>query len=110
MSREQLDGLLKLLESNKIVDRIEAVFMFEAETGPFMGLMSALEEARGNNSNHEVTAEEHTPEPAEAVFRAPPSRRPDPSACEGHPAGPYDAMGETVYCDGSCRPVTRARE
>lgn len=23
--------------------------------------------------------------------------------CEGHPAGPYDAMGRTVYCDGSCR-------
>lgn len=23
--------------------------------------------------------------------------------CEGHPAGPYEAMGETVYCDGSCR-------
>ena len=23
--------------------------------------------------------------------------------CEGHSAGPYDAMGETVYCDGSCR-------
>jgi hypothetical protein len=24
--------------------------------------------------------------------------------CEGHPAGPDDPMGETVYCDGSCRP------
>lgn len=24
--------------------------------------------------------------------------------CEGHPAGPFDPMGETVYCDGSCRP------
>lgn len=23
--------------------------------------------------------------------------------CEGHPAGPSDPMGETVYCDGSCR-------
>ncbi len=23
--------------------------------------------------------------------------------CEGHPAGPYDQMGVTVYCDGSCR-------
>ena len=22
--------------------------------------------------------------------------------CEGHPGGPYDPMGETVYCDGSC--------
>lgn len=22
--------------------------------------------------------------------------------CEGHPAGPYDPMGETFYCDGSC--------
>jgi hypothetical protein len=22
--------------------------------------------------------------------------------CEGHPAGPSDPMGETVYCDGSC--------
>ncbi len=22
--------------------------------------------------------------------------------CEGHPAGPNDPMGETVYCDGSC--------
>jgi hypothetical protein len=23
--------------------------------------------------------------------------------CEGHPAGPFDPLGETVYCDGSCR-------
>jgi hypothetical protein len=23
--------------------------------------------------------------------------------CQGHPAGPYDPMGQTVYCDGSCR-------
>jgi hypothetical protein len=22
--------------------------------------------------------------------------------CEGHPAGPFDPMGRTVYCDGSC--------
>lgn len=22
--------------------------------------------------------------------------------CQGHPAGPFDPMGETVYCDGSC--------
>lgn len=22
--------------------------------------------------------------------------------CQGHPAGPFDAMGSTVYCDGSC--------
>src|SRR5256885_6646674 len=22
--------------------------------------------------------------------------------CEGHPAGPYDDMGVTVYCDGTC--------
>jgi predicted Zn-ribbon and HTH transcriptional regulator len=26
--------------------------------------------------------------------------------CPGHPAGPYDPMGQTVYCDGSC--VVRA--
>lgn len=25
-----------------------------------------------------------------------------PGECEGHPAGPFDPMGETVYCDGSC--------
>lgn len=23
--------------------------------------------------------------------------------CNGHPAGPGDPMGETVFCDGSCR-------
>lgn len=23
--------------------------------------------------------------------------------CEGHPPGPLDPMGVTVYCDGSCR-------
>lgn len=28
--------------------------------------------------------------------------------CKGHPAGPHDAMGSTVYCDGSCRKVRRA--
>lgn len=22
--------------------------------------------------------------------------------CDGHPAGPFDPMGETVYCDGTC--------
>lgn len=27
----------------------------------------------------------------------------DDQECEGHPAGPYDPMGVTVYCDGSCR-------
>lgn len=25
------------------------------------------------------------------------------AACEGHPAGKYDQMGNAVYCDGSCR-------
>jgi hypothetical protein len=25
------------------------------------------------------------------------------STCEGHPAGPFDPMGKTVYCDGSCQ-------
>jgi hypothetical protein len=25
------------------------------------------------------------------------------NGCEGHEAGPFDPMGETVYCDGSCR-------
>lgn len=28
---------------------------------------------------------------------------PETLECNGHPAGPSDAMGETVYCDGSCR-------
>lgn len=28
----------------------------------------------------------------------------DDRDCPGHPAGPYDPMGETVYCDGSCQP------
>lgn len=23
--------------------------------------------------------------------------------CQGHPAGPFDPMGVTTYCDGSCR-------
>jgi len=23
--------------------------------------------------------------------------------CNGHPAGPFDPMGQTVYCDGTCR-------
>jgi hypothetical protein len=27
----------------------------------------------------------------------------DPERCEGHPASEFDPMGETVYCDGSCR-------
>jgi hypothetical protein len=22
--------------------------------------------------------------------------------CDGHPAGPFDPMGVTVYCDGTC--------
>lgn len=27
----------------------------------------------------------------------------EPIGCPGHPAGPNDPMGQTVYCDGSCR-------
>lgn len=27
----------------------------------------------------------------------------DLATCQGHPAGPFDPMGVTVYCDGSCR-------
>lgn len=26
--------------------------------------------------------------------------------CDGHPAGPGDPMGETVYCDDTCKPKT----
>ncbi len=29
--------------------------------------------------------------------------------CEGHPAGPNDPMGQTVYCDGSCRRRARGK-
>lgn len=25
-----------------------------------------------------------------------------PRECDGHPAGPNDPIGVTVYCDGSC--------
>lgn len=36
-------------------------------------------------------------------------RRRDPGygECAGHPAGPFDPMGQTVYCDGSCTRRTR---
>lgn len=27
----------------------------------------------------------------------------DNRECQGHPAGPFDPMGQTVYCDGTCR-------
>jgi hypothetical protein len=27
----------------------------------------------------------------------------DAPECDGHPAGPHDPMGTTVYCDGSCQ-------
>lgn len=27
----------------------------------------------------------------------------DGDECDGHPAGPFDPMGETVYCDGTCK-------
>lgn len=30
--------------------------------------------------------------------------------CEGHPAGPFDPMGETVFCDGSCVAARRRDE
>jgi hypothetical protein len=30
-------------------------------------------------------------------------RQAEPAECEGHPAGPFDEMGVTVYCDGSCQ-------
>jgi hypothetical protein len=28
---------------------------------------------------------------------------PGPDGCEGHPAGLHDPMGQTVYCDGTCK-------
>ncbi|HYH96904.1 hypothetical protein [Hyalangium sp.] len=40
------------------------------------------------------------PEPSEA-----PQAQLELLECHGHPAGPTDPMGETVYCDGRCRPV-----
>lgn len=44
--------------------------------------------------------EDHEPEaPAEEVDAV-------ETGCQGHPAGPEDSMGETVYCDGSCRAVS----
>jgi hypothetical protein len=27
----------------------------------------------------------------------------DDASCQGHPAGPFDPMGVTVYCDGTCQ-------
>lgn len=30
--------------------------------------------------------------------------------CQGHPAGEFDSMGETVYCDDSCRKETQMTE
>jgi hypothetical protein len=27
----------------------------------------------------------------------------DDDGCQGHPAGPFDSMGVTVYCDGTCQ-------
>lgn len=32
------------------------------------------------------------------------------SKCKGHPAGPFDPMGQTVYCNGSCIPKKTARK
>lgn len=29
------------------------------------------------------------------------------STCDGHPAGAFDPMGVTVYCDGSCKAEKR---
>jgi hypothetical protein len=29
--------------------------------------------------------------------------------CDGHPAGPYDPMGHTVFCDGTCLPAVPCR-
>jgi hypothetical protein len=38
--------------------------------------------------------------PAEQCARD--ARHAKPAECKGHPAGPFDPMGETVYCDGRC--------
>jgi hypothetical protein len=32
----------------------------------------------------------------------------DTTECEGHPAGPFDPMGETFFCDGGCVGSSRA--
>ena len=36
-------------------------------------------------------------------FWRPDADESDDMVCDGHPAGAFDPMGETVYCDGSCR-------
>jgi hypothetical protein len=47
-----------------------------------------------------AAAEGRTEEEAEAAMRA--EYEDEEDRCEGHPAGPFDPMGETTYCDGSC--------
>ena len=50
----------------------------------------------------EIAAFDPDPAVVEAAYLADnPSRYGD--ECEGHPAGPNDPMGQTVYCDGSCQ-------
>jgi hypothetical protein len=44
---------------------------------------------------------EHDAEAAQAMANA--RSLDDDAQCPGHPAGPFDPMGQTVYCDGTCQ-------
>lgn len=50
-----------------------------------------------------VRARQECEERAKRIVEAlNPDTTPEVGVCEGHPAGEFDPMGETSYCDGSC--------
>lgn len=57
------------------------------------------------NTDYSNFWEATTPEPATplSAYGDEPYDDEDEEGCQGHPAGPFDPMGETVYCDGTCR-------
>lgn len=62
---------------------------------------------RGDRVTFTATVERSQDDPAFGFWKRPTKFQvvdaEEARECEGHPAGPFDPMGQTVYCDGSCR-------
>lgn len=58
MDREQFSRLLALFWAKDATQRLTALAEYEHETGPFVDLLAALEEANSNNANSTPAAGE----------------------------------------------------
>jgi len=93
-----VDSLIEAIVQ-KEQDLYEAMLATPAEIE--VAVREQAEDERSNDEAYEILAAEAageialTEDEGEAVEAA-------VRECQGHPAGPFDPRGETMYCDGSC--------